>query len=349
MPIKVLIVDDSALIREVLKQIFSSDHDFLVVGCAPDAYVARELILATSPDVITLDVEMPRMDGLTFLEKMMKARPTPTVMISSLTVEGADTTLRALEMGAVDFIAKPEIGIRDGLLDYATELKEKVRAAAQASVQRSRRVAPTAAVRSYPFVGTEKLIAIGASTGGTEAVKELLMGLPANCPAVVITQHMPAGFTRSWAERMGRCCSLTVAEAVHGQRLLPGHAYVAPGDYHLALARSGADYVAVVDQQPPVNRHRPAVDVLFESVAQHAGPNAVAAILTGMGKDGAQGLKRIRDAGGFTVAQDESSCVVFGMPREAIECGAAMAVAPLGQIADLLLDELRRRGAGNRV
>ncbi len=349
MAIKVLIVDDSALIRELLRQIFATDRDFVVVGVAPDAYIARELIITESPDVITLDVEMPRMDGLTFLEKMMKARPTPTVMISSLTVEGADTTLRALEMGAVDFIAKPAIGIRDGLLDYAAELKEKVRVAAQASVQRSHAAPAPAVKRSYPFVGTEKLIAIGASTGGTEAVKALLLGLPANCPAVVITQHMPAGFTRSWAERMNRSCSLTVAEAVHGQRLLPGHAYVAPGDYHLAVARSGADYVAVVEQQPPVNRHRPAVDVLFDSVAQHAGPNAVAAILTGMGKDGALGLKQIRDAGGFTVAQDEASCVVFGMPREAIECGAAMAVAPLEQIADLLVDELRRRGAGNRV
>lgn len=348
MPIKVLIVDDSALIREVLKQIFSGDRDFRVVGCAPDAYVARELIMAEAPDVITLDVEMPRMDGLTFLQKMMKARPTPTVMLSSLTNEGADATLRALELGAVDFMAKPALGIRDGLLAYAEELKAKVRAAAVASPRCTRAAAlPTG--RSYPFVGTEKLIALGASTGGTEAVKEVLLGLPANSPAVVITQHMPAGFTRSWAERMNRVSRLQVAEAVHGQRLLPGHAYIAPGDYHLEVARSGADYVACLHQQQPVNRHRPAVDLLFGSVAHHAGANAVAALLTGMGKDGAAGLCQIRDAGGFTIAQDEASCVVFGMPREAILLGAACEIMPLAEIAARLMQELTRLGAGNRV
>lgn len=350
MAIKVLIVDDSALIRELLKQIFASDREFVVVGVAPDAYVARELIIAEAPDVITLDVEMPRMDGLTFLEKLMKARPTPVVMVSSLTAEGADATLRALELGAVDFVTKPAIGIRDGMLAYAEELKEKVRAAASSHVRRLKpHGSPVTASKPYPLLGTEKLIAIGASTGGTEAIKEVLLGLPANSPAVVITQHMPAGFTRSYAERLNRLTLLTVAEAQDGQRLLPGHAYIAPGDYHFEITRSGADYVARLHQQEPVNRHRPAVDLLFESVAQWAGANAVAALLTGMGKDGAVGLKQIRDAGGYTIAQDEASCVVFGMPREAIAIGGAIATVPLEEIAANLLHELKSRGAGNRV
>lgn len=350
MAIKVLIVDDSALIRELLKQIFASDRDFVVVGAAPDAYVARELIISEAPDVLTLDVEMPRMDGLTFLDKLMKARPLPVVMVSSLTAEGAEATLRALELGAVDVVAKPAIGIREGMLAYADEIKDKVKAAACSHVRRRRPVAaPAAESKPYPLLGTEKLIAIGASTGGTEAIKELLLGLPANSPAVVITQHMPAGFTRSYAERLNRLTQLRVAEAIDGQRLLPGHAYLAPGDYHFEVARSGADYIACLHQQEPVNRHRPAVDLLFESVAHYAGANAVAALLTGMGKDGAFGMRQIRDAGGYTIAQDEASCVVFGMPREAIALGGATEVLPLEAIAPALLVELRRRGVGNRV
>ncbi|MDH4653990.1 chemotaxis response regulator protein-glutamate methylesterase [Pseudomonas sp. JS3066] len=348
MPIKVLVVDDSALIRSLLSEIVRADNELQLVGVAPDAYVARDLIKQHSPDVITLDVEMPRMDGLTFLDKLMKGRPTPVVMISSLTERGSEATLRALELGAIDFVAKPKLGIAEGMQAYAEEIRAKLKVAARARI--IRRIAVERPVeRGLPIVGTEKLIAIGASTGGTEAIKEVLLGLPADSPGVVITQHMPAGFTRSFAARLDKLCRISVSEARDGDRILPGTALIAPGGLHMEVARSGANYVARLSEAPPVNGHRPAVDVMFNSAARCAGRNLIAALLTGMGKDGARGLLEIREAGGYTVAQDEASCVVYGMPREAAEIGAAEEVLALEEIGPALLAQARRRGSGNRV
>lgn len=356
MPIKVLIVDDSALIRALLKEIIQQDPELQLVGQAPDAYVARDLIKQLNPDVITLDIEMPRMDGLTFLEKLMNARPTPVVMISSLTESGSEATFRAMELGAVDFVAKPKLGIREGMEAYADDIRDKIKAASRARLHK-----PRAAVKPLgssdkapregrsPIIGTEKIIAIGASTGGTEAIKDVLIDLPADSPGIVITQHMPPGFTRTFAERLNRLSRLHVVEAKGGERILPGHAFVAPGDHHLLVERSGANYVTRLSDGPQVHRHRPAVDPMFESVAQCAGRNVIAALLTGMGKDGAIGLKAIRDAGGYTVAQDEASCVVYGMPREAVALGAAEEVLDLAQIAETLMQQVRKRGGGNRV
>jgi two-component system chemotaxis response regulator CheB len=356
--IKVLCVDDSALIRSVMTEIINSQPDMTVVGTAADPLVARDLIKVTNPDVLTLDVEMPRMDGLEFLEKLMRLRPMPVVMVSSLTERGSEIALRALELGAIDFVTKPRLGVRDGLLDYTELIAGKIRTAFGARLLPSRGVAaarasadapPEALLRS-PLLSTEKLIIIGASTGGTEAIREVLQPLPPDCPAVLIAQHMPAGFTKSFAQRLDGLCRITVKEAEHGERVLPGYAYIAPGAYHLSLARSGANYVAHLDQEPPVNRHRPSIDVLFDSAARHAGKNAIGVILTGMGKDGAEGLLRMKRAGAFTLAQDEASCVVFGMPKEAIAIGAADEVAPLGEMSRRLLAHLRTFGARtNRV
>ncbi|WP_342244989.1 protein-glutamate methylesterase/protein-glutamine glutaminase [Pseudomonas sp. OTU5201] len=348
MPIKVLVVDDSALIRSLLSEIVRADHELQLVGVAPDAYVARDLIKQHAPDVITLDVEMPRMDGLTFLDKLMKGRPTPVVMISSLTERGSEATLRALELGAIDFVAKPKLGIADGMQAYAEEIRAKLKVAARARMIR-RIAAERPAERGLPIIGTEKLIAIGASTGGTEAIKDVLLGLPADSPGVVITQHMPAGFTRSFAARLDKLCRISVSEARDGDRILPGTALLAPGGLHMEVTRSGANYVARLSDAPPVNGHRPAVDVMFNSAARCAGRNLIAALLTGMGKDGARGLLEIRESGGYTLAQDEASCVVYGMPREAAEIGAAEEVLPLEEIAPALLAQARRRGSGNRV
>lgn len=349
MALKVLIVDDSALIRSLLKEILSSAGDIEVVGAAPDAFVARDLVKQHSPDVITLDIEMPRMDGLTFLEKLMAARPTPVVMISSLTEAGAEATLRALELGAVDFVAKPKLGIREGMHAYAEEILEKIRAAGRARLRRRTQNLPIAPKSRAPILGTEKIIAIGASTGGTEAIRAVLADLPPDCPGIVITQHMPPGFTRSFAARLDRLSRLQVVEACGGERILPGHAFVAPGDQHLLVERSGANYVTRLSRAEPVNRHRPAVDPMFRSLAECAGRNVIAALLTGMGKDGALGLLEIQRAGGHTIAQDEASCVVFGMPREAIALGGASEVLALERIADALVEQARLRGSGNRV
>nr|WP_218649672.1 chemotaxis response regulator protein-glutamate methylesterase [Pseudomonas taiwanensis] len=343
-----MVVDDSALIRSLLSEIVRADNELQLVGVAPDAYVARDLIKQHSPDVITLDVEMPRMDGLTFLDKLMKGRPTPVVMISSLTERGSEATLRALELGAIDFVAKPKLGIAEGMHAYAEEIRAKLKVAARARMIR-RTAVERPVERGLPIVGTEKLIAIGASTGGTEAIKEVLLGLPADSPGVVITQHMPAGFTRSFAARLDKLCRISVSEARDGDRILPGTALLAPGGLHMEVARSGANYVARLSEAPPVNGHRPAVDVMFNSAARCAGRNLIAALLTGMGKDGARGLLEIREAGGYTVAQDEASCVVYGMPREAAEIGAAEEVLPLEEIGPALLAQARRRGSGNRV
>lgn len=338
--IKVLCVDDSALIRSLMTEIINSQPDMEVCATAPDPLVARELIKQHNPDVLTLDVEMPRMDGLDFLEKLMRLRPMPVVMVSSLTERGSEITLRALELGAVDFVTKPRVGIRDGMLDYSEKLADKVRAASRARVRQNPQPHAAAAAAAHghagaaaplinnPLVSTEKLIIVGASTGGTEAIREVLTPLPPDAPAVLIAQHMPPGFTRSFAQRLNGLCRISVKEAEHGERVLPGHAYIAPGHAHLLLARSGANYIAHLSDEPPVNRHRPSVDVLFRSAAQHAGKNALGVILTGMGRDGAAGLLEMKKAGAYTFAQDEASCVVFGMPREAIAMGGVDDVAP---------------------
>ncbi|MCG5512946.1 protein-glutamate methylesterase/protein-glutamine glutaminase [Ectothiorhodospira shaposhnikovii] len=346
--IRVLIVDDSALIRKVLTEILNTAPDIEVVGTAQDPYVARERIKGLNPDVLTLDVEMPRMDGLTFLRNLMRLRPMPVVMVSSLTARGADVTLQALELGAVDFVTKPTLDVSRALTEYADQLIDKVRMAAGARVRSQVQLAAPPPKHSVDQViparpapvrlhTTDRLLAIGASTGGTEAVKDVLMGLPTDCPAVVVAQHIPPGFSRAWAERMNRQTSLVVREAEEGDRLVSGHVYIAPGDHHLLVARDGARYVCRLSRGEPVNRHRPSVDVLFRSVVQAAGTNACAALLTGMGADGAQGLKELHDAGVFTIAQDEATSVVWGMPGEAVKRGAAAKVLPLQEIAAALL------------
>jgi two-component system chemotaxis response regulator CheB len=347
MKIKVLIVDDSALIRSVMSEIVSSQRDMEVVGVAPDPIVARELIKQTNPDVLTLDVEMPRMDGLDFLEKLMRLRPMPVVMVSSLTERGSEITMRALELGAVDFVPKPKLSIQAGMLEYADLIADKIRAAALAKI-RPRKGAMAAGKEAdtelplirNPLTSSEKLIIIGASTGGTEAIKSFLMQMPSDCPGILITQHMPEGFTRSFAKRLDSLCKISVKEADAGERVLPGHAYIAPGHSHLLLARSGANYITKLDQGPPVNRHRPSVDVLFRSAAAFAGQNAMGVIMTGMGKDGSNGMLEMKDAGAHNFAQDEASCVVFGMPREAIAVGAVHEIGPLDQLPTMVLDYL---------
>ncbi len=342
MKIKVLIVDDSALIRGVMKEIINSHPDMEVVGVAPDPLAARDLIKQTNPDVLTLDVEMPKMDGLEFLEKLMRLRPMPVVMVSSLTERGSDITMRALELGAVDFVTKPKMSIQSGMLEYADLIADKIRVASRANIKPRVKVqshtdgTPLAAVRN-PFVSSEKVIIIGASTGGTEAIKDFLIQLPSDCPGILITQHMPEGFTRSFANRLDKLCRISVKEAEGNERVLPGHAYLAPGHSHLMLVRSGANYMTRLDQGPPVNRHRPSVDVLFRSAALNAGKNAVGVILTGMGKDGAAGMLEMKNAGAYNFAQDESSCVVFGMPKEAIAVGATHEVGSLQELPGMMM------------
>jgi two-component system chemotaxis response regulator CheB len=341
--IRALVVDDSAAMRQLLTQILSSDPQIEVVGTAADPYFARDKIRDLRPDVLTLDVEMPRMDGLTFLEKLMRAHPMPVVMVSSLTQKGCDITMQALELGAVDFFPKPTINTLNGVAEGAYEIVEKVKTAARARVMP--RSSPSGA-RSAPIPSrtsgaaayrlTHQLIAIGASTGGTEAIKEVLTALPADTPGIVIVQHMPPGFTASFAQRMDSLCAIRVREAKDGDRVLPGHALIAPGNFHMALVRSGAEYSVRVFMSDPVNRHRPSVDVLFDSCAEQAGKNVVAAILTGMGDDGARGMRRMRDNGARTIAQDEATCVVFGMPKEAIAHGGAEQTLPLPRIASEL-------------
>ncbi|MDR6536898.1 chemotaxis response regulator protein-glutamate methylesterase [Variovorax soli] len=355
--IKVLCVDDSALIRSVMTELINSQSDMTVVGTAADPLVARDLIKQTHPDVLTLDVEMPRMDGLEFLEKLMRLRPMPVVMVSSLTERGSEIALRALELGAIDFVTKPKLGVRDGLIHYTELIAGKIRAAAQARLLPPRPAATRASAESAqepmlrsPLLSTEKLIIIGASTGGTEAIREVLQPLPPDAPAVLIAQHMPPGFTRSFAQRLDGLCRIHVKEAEQGERVLPGYAYIAPGGYHLALGRSGANYVAQLNQEPPVNRHRPSIDVLFDSAARHAGKNAIGVILTGMGRDGAEGLLRMKQAGAHTLSQDEASCVVYGMPREAVLLGAVDEVSPLNEMSRRVLAHLRTFGERtNRV
>lgn len=349
--IKVLIVDDSALIRSVMKEIIGSQPDMEVVGVAPDPLVARELIKQTNPDVLTLDVEMPKMDGLDFLEKLMRLRPMPVVMVSSLTERGSEITMRALELGAVDFVTKPKISIQSGMRDYTDLISDKIRAASRARIKARTLPVPGAAAPGAlpalrnPLTSSEKLIIIGASTGGTEAIREFLMQMPSDCPGILIAQHMPEGFTSSFARRLDTLCKISVREAAGEERILPGHAYIAPGHSHLLLARSGANYVTRLEQTDPVNRHRPSVDVLFRSTAKSAGKNAVGVILTGMGKDGAAGMLEMKQAGSYNFAQDEASCVVFGMPREAIALGAAHEVGALQALPGMVLNYLATHGS----
>ena len=342
-------MDDSALIRSILTEIVRSDPQLILVGAAPDAYVAKDLVNQYAPDVITLDVEMPKVDGLTFLDRLMKARPTPVIMISSLTESGAEITFRALELGAVDFIAKPKLDIRNGIEAYQQEIIQKIKNAAVANVRRPRMKLGIAPKNTELLITSEKILAIGASTGGTEAIKDLLLQLPADFPAILITQHMPAGFTRTFAARLDRLCSMSVKEAVDNERILPGHAYLAPGDKHLTIARSGADYKIVLDDRPRVSGHKPSVDVMFDSVAAVAGPNAVAVILTGMGRDGAIGIQAIAGQGGYCLAQDEQSSVIFGMPKEAIKTGVVHQVLPLDKFGEVLMQVFKQIGKNYRT
>lgn len=338
--IRVLCVDDSALIRSIMSDIVNHQPDMEMVATAPDPIIARDLIKLYNPDVLTLDVEMPRMDGLDFLERLMRLRPMPVIMISSLTGKGSEITLSALELGAVDFVTKPQMGLKDGMMQYVEVIAEKIRMASKVQVKRGDKLAVAPKTLTSPLVGSEKIIAIGSSTGGTEALRQVLIPMPLTSPGIVITQHMPPGFTRSFADRLNSLCQIAVKEAEDNDRVLPGHAYIAPGDLHMELIRSGANYHIKLNKSPPVNRHRPAVDVLFKSVAKSAGKNAVGAILTGMGSDGAKGLLDMRNAGAHTLAQSEKSCVVFGMPREAIALGAACEIVDLQDISQRILNSI---------
>jgi two-component system chemotaxis response regulator CheB len=342
--IRVLVIDDSALMRKVLSEIINREADMEAVGAAPDPLVARDMIKNLNPDVLTLDIEMPRMDGLDFLERLMRLRPMPVVMVSTLTERGSEAAFRSMELGAVDFVAKPRMGAADAIQDYAVEISDKIRAAAAARIgripQAPRPASTTPRPAHHRLSSTEKLIVIGASTGGTEAIKDVLVEMPADAPGILVTQHMPEGFTRSFAARLDGLCKVAVKEAEDGERVLPGHAYIAPGHSHLLLRKSGANYVTQLSQSEPVNRHRPSVDVLFRSAAECAGKNVIGVILTGMGKDGAAGMLELRRAGAYTYAQDKDSCVVYGMPREAVAVGAVEEVLPLNAIAGAVLDRL---------
>ncbi len=350
--IKVLVIDDSALIRQLLTKILDSDPDIQVVGTAPDPYVAREKIKKLNPDVLTLDVEMPRMDGVTFLRNLMRLRPMPVVMVSTLTDAGADVTLRALELGAVDYVSKPKLNVQEELQGYAREIITKVKAAARARVRGLDAAPPPGKPLSAPpapaggghFKITDMIIAIGASTGGTEAIKDVLCQLPSSTPGIVITQHIPAAFSKPFSERLNANSAMTVTQAENGQQILPGHAYVAPGNRHLEVVRDGARFVCRLLDTEPVNRHKPSVEVMFHSVARNVGRNALCVLLTGMGDDGADAMGEMKKAGAPTIAQDEASSVVWGMPGEAVKRGHADEVLPLHHIAERILHHVARRG-----
>jgi len=360
-PIKVLIVDDSALVRKMLQEMLSSDPMLQIVGTASDPFDAREKIKQLHPDVLTLDVEMPKMDGVTFLKNLMRLHPMPVVMVSTLTEKGADVTFEAMDLGAVDFVTKPKIDLVHTFEDYTAEICSKVKTAARVSRlmlerQYARYVAnktskPILATSPTPssnssspsfsnrhFKTTDKIVALGASTGGTEAIKEVLMRLPASAPGIVITQHIPAAFSLPFAKRMDTVSAMTVFHAEDGQQILPGHVYIAPGDKHLMISRDGARYVCRLNDGPPVNRHKPAVDVMFKSVVENVGPNAIGVLLTGMGADGAVGMKELQSAGAPTIAQDEKTSVVWGMPGEAVKLDAADSILPLEQVASKILE-----------
>lgn len=358
-PVRVLVVDDSALVRQLLTSVLEQDRTIEVVGTASDPYIARNKIKELNPDVLTLDVEMPRMDGLTFLRNLMRLHPMPVVMVSSLTERGADITLEALELGAVDFVTKPKVDIAHEFESYQQELIDKIHAAARVSrgalEQRSERLnsqrkaterntadAVIHKSKSSRFITTDKIIAIGASTGGTEAIKVILEALPPDMPGIVITQHIPPAFSAPFAARMDRVSALSVSEAKDGANILTGNVYIAPGDKHLLVERFGGHYRCLLNDGPPVSRHKPSVDVLFRSMAQQVGPNGIAAILTGMGDDGAQGMLEIRESGADTIAQDENSSVVWGMPGSAVKLKATKKILPLEKIAEALIEWSRK-------
>lgn len=344
--IRVLIVDDSKLIRDVLTDILKEQADIQVVGTAADAFEARDKIKDLNPDVITLDVEMPKMNGLEFLDRLMRAKPMPVVMISSFTETGSEITFRALELGAVDFVLKPKLNEQTPD-DYGRVIADKIRAAKSARLRPPRRVDPNDTV-SMPAViakkpvprgvkTSERLICVGASTGGTEAIREFLVGMPDDCPGIVIVQHMPENFTKMFAERLNGLCQITVKEAEHNDPILPGHAYIAPGGKHLWVKRDEGQLLAKLSTEPPMNLHRPSVDFLFMSAAKFVGPDAIGVIMTGMGRDGAKGMVEMKSKGAWNIAQDEATSVIFGMPREAIEAGAVHEVAPLGKLRERAL------------
>jgi two-component system chemotaxis response regulator CheB len=355
--IGVLIVDDSAVVRKLLTRILSKDPEIQVVGTAIDAHTAREKIKRLHPDVLTLDVEMPKMDGITFLRNLMRLHPMPVIMVSTLTEKGASVTLDALDYGAVDFVCKPKIDISNTLEDYSAELIRKVKGASTVRVRRYEERKPVKQLSPAPgqnarhsvaeiipqvssrkhFSTTEKIIAIGASTGGTEAISEILELLPISTPGIVVTQHIPETFSKAFADRVNRRCAITVSEARDGDLILPGHAYISPGNKHLLVKKDGARWRCQLNDDVPVNRHKPSVDVLFRSVANSAGLNAMGVILTGMGKDGAQGLKDMLDSGAKTIAQDEASSIVWGMPGSAVGLGAAEKILPLNKISEQLI------------
>lgn len=339
MAVRVLIVDDSALIRQMLTSILSSDPEIEVIGSAPDPMVARQKIKALNPDVITLDVEMPKMDGLSFLEKIMRLRPMPVVMVSTLTQKGADTTIEALEIGAVDFVGKPTVDVQAGMEGLREELVAKVKTAARARVQ-ARGDGPVKVRQAKPgpgYMSTDKIVAIGSSTGGVEALRVVLSALPPDSPAILVTQHMPGQFTGRFAERLNGHAAVQIKEASDGERVIPGHVYIAPGDKHLKLARSGGNYLCKLEDGPLVSGHKPSVDVLFRSVAETAGPNSIGVILTGMGKDGAEGMLEMRNGGAVTIGQDEGTSLVYGMPKAAKQAGAVQIELALSKVADEIL------------
>jgi two-component system chemotaxis response regulator CheB len=350
--IKVLIVDDSRMIREVLTDILKDQPDIEVVGAAADAFEARDMIKKLEPDVLTLDVEMPKMNGLEFLDKLMRAKPMPVVMISSATERGSEVTFRALELGAVDFVTKPKLSEQTPD-DYGDMIADKIRAARSARLKPPR-VADPNDTASMPAVlpkrpvpvgvkTSERLIAVGASTGGTEAIREFLVGMTPDCPGIAIVQHMPENFTRMFAERLNGLCQINVKEAEHNDAILPGHAYIAPGGKHLWVKRENGQLLAKLSTEPPMNLHRPSVDFLFLSAAKFLGADAIGVLMTGMGRDGAAGMLKMKEAGAWTIAQDEATSVIFGMPREAIELGAVHEVAPLGRLRERALARLGRK------
>lgn len=338
--VKVLVIDDSPLIRRVLTEVLHQASDIEVVGCAEDPYQAREMIKQFNPDVLTLDIEMPKMDGISFLKNLMRLRPMPVVMISTLTQKGSPITLEALELGAVDFIGKPTINVSEQFNQYAKIVQKKVRTAAFARVRAFKLsdIEPIETLINAQF-SLNKVLAIGASTGGIEAIKEVLIRMPENCPPIVITQHIPPVFSSSFALRMDRTCTINVKEAQHGDKLIAGWAYIAPGDQHLSVVKQGSSLYCQLDESEPVNRHRPAVDVLFNSLVKVCPKNTIAALLTGMGCDGAKGLLALRQHGAYTIAQDELSSVVWGMPKAAIELGAAIDVVSLSKVTQQLLSQ----------
>lgn len=347
--IRVLIVDDSPSICQLMQEIINSEPDMESVGTAADPFMAREMIKALNPDILTLDVEMPRMNGLEFLEKLMRLHPMPVLMVSSLTSAGSGATLRALELGAMDFVLKSNMTSQQGIQAMAANITSKLREIMDSRPNFNHACPATTASPAKPAlsdmtvspgIAARKIVFVGSSTGGTEAVRDFLSSLPASFPPILIAQHMPEHFTGAFAKRLDAACKLTATEAIHNERILPGHVYVAPGHSHLQVVKTGGQYFTFLSKAEPVNRHRPSVDVLFESAARHVGKDAIGIMLTGMGKDGAAGMLKMREAGAYNFAQDEASCVVFGMPRAAIELKATHEVLPLSKMAAAVLGKL---------